>query len=101
VLERVANEGARTIPGREHGGNCDVSCELSFSLVDARNYRSRIYRGMRIYGHGSYTNAFEEDLAATSLFSLKEQISQLAISIFLRLVREMCAHRSNAILRAM
>jgi formamidase len=25
VKEKVAQEGARTIPGREHGGNCDVS----------------------------------------------------------------------------
>lgn len=24
VRQRVAEEGARTIPGREHGGNCDV-----------------------------------------------------------------------------
>lgn len=24
VLEKIAKEGARTIPGREHGGNCDV-----------------------------------------------------------------------------
>jgi len=24
VLERISKEGARTIPGREHGGNCDV-----------------------------------------------------------------------------
>ncbi|KAF8903754.1 Acetamidase/Formamidase [Gymnopilus junonius] len=24
VLEKIANEGARTIPGREHGGNCDI-----------------------------------------------------------------------------
>ncbi|TFK34559.1 Acetamidase/Formamidase [Crucibulum laeve] len=24
VLEKIAKEGARTIPGREHGGNCDI-----------------------------------------------------------------------------
>lgn len=24
VLDRIYKEGARTIPGREHGGNCDV-----------------------------------------------------------------------------
>ena len=24
VMERVAREGTRTIPGREHGGNCDI-----------------------------------------------------------------------------
>ncbi|TNY24573.1 Acetamidase/Formamidase [Rhodotorula diobovata] len=24
VMERIAREGARTIPGREHGGNCDI-----------------------------------------------------------------------------
>lgn len=25
VRDKIAREGARTIPGREHGGNCDVS----------------------------------------------------------------------------
>ena len=25
TFEKVAKEGARTVPGREHGGNCDVS----------------------------------------------------------------------------
>ena len=25
VAKKIAKEGARTIPGREHGGNCDVS----------------------------------------------------------------------------
>ncbi|GAA5835860.1 hypothetical protein JCM11251_007445 [Rhodosporidiobolus azoricus] len=24
VMTKIANEGARTIPGREHGGNCDI-----------------------------------------------------------------------------
>ena len=24
VMDKIAKEGARTIPGREHGGNCDV-----------------------------------------------------------------------------
>jgi len=24
VMKKIANEGARTIPGREHGGNCDI-----------------------------------------------------------------------------
>lgn len=28
VREKIALEGARTIPGREHGGNCDVSFRL-------------------------------------------------------------------------
>ena len=28
VLEKIGKEGARTIPGREHGGNCDVSIDL-------------------------------------------------------------------------
>jgi formamidase len=26
VRKKIYAEGARTIPGREHGGNCDVSC---------------------------------------------------------------------------
>ncbi len=25
VLKKIGEEGARTVPGREHGGNCDVS----------------------------------------------------------------------------
>lgn len=24
ILEKIAKEGARTVPGREHGGNCDI-----------------------------------------------------------------------------
>ncbi|KAF8807641.1 Acetamidase/Formamidase [Phlegmacium glaucopus] len=24
IMKKIANEGARTIPGREHGGNCDI-----------------------------------------------------------------------------
>jgi len=24
VFEKIKKDGARTIPGREHGGNCDV-----------------------------------------------------------------------------
>ena len=34
VLEKIAREGARTVPGREHGGNCDVSLfRLSFLCI--------------------------------------------------------------------
>ena len=25
IRTKIAREGARTVPGREHGGNCDVS----------------------------------------------------------------------------
>lgn len=28
AMEKIAKEGARTIPGREHGGNCDVCLPL-------------------------------------------------------------------------
>lgn len=28
VREKIYREGARTVPGREHGGNCDVSLSL-------------------------------------------------------------------------
>lgn len=32
VMEKIAREGARTVPGREHGGNCDSKTSfLSFS----------------------------------------------------------------------
>jgi formamidase len=29
VRQKIAEEGARTIPGREHGGNCDVCAVTS------------------------------------------------------------------------
>lgn len=32
IADKVAREGARTIPGREHGGNCDVS-DILLSLT--------------------------------------------------------------------
>lgn len=32
VRERVYRDGARTIPGREHGGNCDVSGPMRVAL---------------------------------------------------------------------
>ncbi len=32
VRKKIAQEGARTIPGREHGGNCDVSRQLGFDM---------------------------------------------------------------------
>lgn len=28
VRDKIAKEGARTVPGREHGGNCDVGISL-------------------------------------------------------------------------
>lgn len=49
VLDKIGKEGARTIPGREHGGNCDV-CRLdTFVLyLDAHpnaGNRSKIFLG--------------------------------------------------------
>jgi formamidase len=32
VMKKIAGEGARTVPGREHGGNCDVSILRGFIL---------------------------------------------------------------------
>lgn len=48
-MKKIAEEGARTIPGREHGGNCDVSiCLLSevskkelMGLVDQESVKVR------------------------------------------------------------
>jgi formamidase len=31
VRDKIGREGARTIPGREHGGNCDVSFRFAIS----------------------------------------------------------------------
>ncbi len=39
IREKVAREGARTVPPREHGGNCDVRC-----LV----YQRRFFRADRV-----------------------------------------------------
>ena len=42
ALDKIGREGARTIPGREHGGNCDVCfsffrrCELEVKLIVIR-----------------------------------------------------------------
>jgi len=36
VREKFYREGARTLPGREHGGNCDVCLFLFFSLAIIR-----------------------------------------------------------------
>jgi formamidase len=36
VREKIYREGARTVPGREHGGNCDVS--LSLQPCNATKY---------------------------------------------------------------
>lgn len=43
LFEKIAKEGARTVPGREHGGNCDVGCTLKgwclvseFALADQK-----------------------------------------------------------------
>lgn len=30
VMAKIAKEGARTVPGREHGGNCDVRHAIYF-----------------------------------------------------------------------
>ena len=37
TLAKIAKEGARTIPGREHGGNCDVSL-LCLPFLLERNH---------------------------------------------------------------
>jgi len=36
VLEKIGKEGARTIPGREHGGNCDVCFRLFVDFVSSK-----------------------------------------------------------------
>ena len=35
VRAKIAKEGARTVPGREHGGNCDVRDSCCASQTDA------------------------------------------------------------------
>ena len=32
LFDKIAREGARTVPGREHGGNCDVCDIVSNSM---------------------------------------------------------------------
>ena len=37
LFKKIAKEGARTVPGREHGGNCDVgllrALRVSFHML--------------------------------------------------------------------
>ena len=33
VMERIRAQGARTVPGREHGGNCDVSPRMMIEIM--------------------------------------------------------------------
>lgn len=40
VRERVAREGARTIPGREHGGNCDIKNLSKYVFIFMRHWTS-------------------------------------------------------------
>lgn len=48
IMEKIATEGARTIPGREHGGNCDVSSyppwRDPFGINKVHSIRSRTCR---------------------------------------------------------
>ncbi|KAG7090092.1 hypothetical protein E1B28_011709 [Marasmius oreades] len=46
VLEKIVNEGARTIPGREHGGNCDPS------PIDPLYSQKLIFEGISVDCHG-------------------------------------------------
>ncbi len=50
LSKKIAKEGARTVPGREHGGNCDVGLlrvlQIPFRrLMLVRLQRSRIFQG--------------------------------------------------------
>jgi formamidase len=38
VREKIYREGARTVPGREHGGNCDVSSSLCDRAVGFKSF---------------------------------------------------------------
>jgi formamidase len=40
VREKIVKEGARTIPGREHGGNCDVR---TFFFVEVSAFFKNVY----------------------------------------------------------
>lgn len=74
VMEKIAKEGARTIPGREHGGNCDASIfevtlfNLSFDIP--------------LPGNRSRTCPEGQDV--TFLFLSKARIFRLETCIFLR-----------------
>ncbi|KAG7090074.1 hypothetical protein E1B28_011691 [Marasmius oreades] len=46
VLEKIAQHGARTIPGREHGGNCDPS------PIDPLYSQKLIFEGISVDYHG-------------------------------------------------
>lgn len=86
VKKKVYLEGARTIPGREHGGNADVSFSPSSPHnrnADAFNLRSRTYLG-RLSGLALESTALISALAArvaTSQCLSRAQICRLVTCI--------------------
>lgn len=54
VRQKIYKEGARTVPGREHGGNCDVRARYSLVCLRGSYWRSTLQiknlsRGSRCY----------------------------------------------------
>ena len=83
VREKIYREGARTVPGREHGGNCDVCLFLFFRLaimkliprlVDQEPFKASIAGPSRDTLDFVNLNFNLEDLVATFQCSSKAQI---------------------------
>ena len=94
VMKKIAIEGARTIPGREHGGNCDVRQILL--LIDGFLLPSQIKNLSRCSSSASLSHFViqalkhvVEDHDAISQCSLKEQTFPLEIYIS---PKAMCVH---------
>ena len=90
VRQKIAKEGARTVPGREHGGNCDVSCLLrraeAISCLFVSLCRSRTSLGYLHAVEGPDTLLITSSgvRAATSRSSLRARISLLEICTSLK-----------------
>lgn len=101
VLKKIGEEGARTVPGREHGGNCDVSLIVVTPVVLSRLsvneyplimcYRSKTFPGNAVSTSTSDPALTKGTgaLVVTSLFSSRVQICQLAIYISPRVMYEL------------
>lgn len=74
VMEKIAKEGARTIPGREHGGNCDASI-LEVTLFNL---------SFDIHLPGNRSRICPEGQDVTFLFLSKARIFRLETCIFLK-----------------
>lgn len=92
VMEKIAREGARTIPGREHGGNCDVSLRRFNSLIKLSLVDQELVAVSGNHIQRQTAEIIAGDLGATSPSSWKVLIYLSGISTFHRYVDTKISH---------